>query len=312
MSTNNTTTFPEWVNTPKEKILFKFLSNLSDHFGKSMFWLKAQHSLYCTKYERFDSTWLKETLHYYLMNDMHTFLPTLPQVTEYLRAKPGYQDRWERRDFTNGKRFCNDCKTDADGLEGGFRQIYMWDRTTDKETEYMAPCTCDAGKCMKGYPYTTVISNLQVRFKNAEIHYSYRNHRHYLVSAKEQSEKKWHDRIKAGRCIYNEGTGEYIPNFKHPIYKTFIGIQICADEGWTMPEELLNVITENQAYNNAVKYYRMKRTTAKALKDSPYVPTPQSMAQAMTGFLSPNVEHRDLATLYPSMEYTQEIDSDDE
>jgi len=36
------------------------------------------------------------------------------------------------------------------------------------------------------------------------------------------------------------------------------------------------------------------------------------MAQAMTGLLSPNVEHIDLATLYPSMEYTQEIDSDDE
>ena len=78
-----------------------------------------------------------------------------------------------------------------------------------------------------------------------------------------------------------------------------------------MPEELLNVITENQAYNNAVQYYRMKRCTAKALKDSPYVPTPQSMAQAMTGLLSPNVEHIDLATLYP-MEDTQEIDSDDE
>jgi len=316
---NNDVKYPEWAVTPKEKILFRFLSNLSDHFGKSLFWLKSQHSLYCTKYERFDIGFLKENLHYYLMNDMHAFLPTLPQITEYLRNRPAFQERWERRDYTNGKKFCNDCRTDADGTEGGFRQVYLWDKDKDKEIEYMATCTCDAGKCMKGIPYTTLVSNLGHLHKNSEIYYSYRNHRHYLVSAKEQSEKKWADRVKAGRCTLSS-MGEYIPNLKHPIYKTFIGIQICADEGWELPEEYLQGAKNDKAHQNAIKYYRHKRLLAKgiATDGQPMYITPKSMAEALTGTIMPTV---DKAIITPPSNYvfdfedmqgdfTEEIDSE--
>ena len=96
MSNEKKSEWQKWqeqnIRTGKDQVIFRFLSNLSDHHGKNTFWLRSQFPLYKRKFFNIPKDYLTKAFFDYLMNTMPSWLPTLPQVAEKIYDRDDLSD----------------------------------------------------------------------------------------------------------------------------------------------------------------------------------------------------------------------------
>ncbi len=237
--------FPDFVDgSPQSRIIFRLLSNFADQYNKNMYWIKSQHKIYLRRFERIPSGFLADAFLDYLTFEMPQFLPPVTKVAEYVEARDGYNSNWLR--LESGVRYCRQCRTDEEGLEGGIRQIYYYGFLPDVgrvgERTYMSKCNCEAGIVRSGVVYTEVCEGLQRQGgPEAEVCYSFFSvEEGRTITAKEQSKNVWRQRVESGTYEDN-GDGTYSPNFNHPIWSTSLGFMIAEMYNMPLPEHLEEV-----------------------------------------------------------------------
>jgi len=82
--------YPDYVTTKRGQIVFRFLSNLSDHYNKNTFWIKSQYTLYIKKFKNIPEVYLIHSFQDYLMNELE-WLPTVKKVAEYMQSRHDFK-----------------------------------------------------------------------------------------------------------------------------------------------------------------------------------------------------------------------------
>lgn len=237
--------YPDYVTSHNGRVIYRFLSNLADHFTKNHFWIKSQYGLYADKFKNVPADFLTRHLKNYLMNEVE-WLPTLKKVAEYIHEQQDFKEHWHRVPLD--KQYCEHCRTDADGKDGGFREIhyYGYRKSLDKKAEahYKGACDCELGKQLKHRSYIEIIEWMRAQDQFAEINYSFYDYAsNRIVTAQEQSSIHWKKKIDAGIIRYGdpeqgENEGALYPCWDHPIYSSVFGRMMCETYGFEMPEHI--------------------------------------------------------------------------
>tara|TARA_R110000851_G_scaffold27586_3_gene77499 strand:- start:78 stop:965 length:888 start_codon:yes stop_codon:yes gene_type:complete len=244
----NGRTYPEWIpNEKKDQVIFKFLSLMADHYGKSMPWIRKTYQVYLRKFAKIPVEFLSKNFDDFCGNYMGTnqgdnadyrFIPSPALIYSWLIGQSGFVKRWIVTDFGA---FCLSCRSAADGKEGGFRQIYIRYTEPEKEEikirEYVGTCDCiatDKASNVKGIPYMSVIQHFQSKYENIEAFHSYWcEETERRVSAREQSSQTWQRRLAAGYVL--EKNDSYCPDWNHSYWSTAVGLALAEMLGWEHP-----------------------------------------------------------------------------
>lgn len=284
--------FPDYIITTKDKIIHRFLSNLADHHGKNVFWIRSQFTPYQRKFSNIPTDYLKMAFLEYLTDVMPSWLPTLPQVAEKIYDRDDFQGHWHTINLDDY--FCMNCRTDADGKEGGFRHIYYYGFIPSKnrigEYRCVANCDCDLGSKNTRSPLRSTLDMLRNIDENADICVSYWcENQNRMIDPKEQASNTWEKRVEWGILRYGdpeklENPKALYPNWEHPSWTGFMGKWQCQRYGYEMPpeiEEAYNMrprLDKQKRFNEAVN---LRRTIAK----DPNAPlsAPKSLADIFNG-----------------------------
>ena len=263
--------------------IFRFLSQLADHYNKNTFWIDSQWRIYYASMQRvpeeflhrFFAKWLTEQ-NGIPLGSYNGYLPTVAHILEYFRARPMWSSMWENRSQNIGE-FCADCS-----YYEGFRDIYI--RWKDKQGEiktqmYRGVCTCDhAQKTHKTAPYTHLVASYEAQYEDTEISVSYFNHQeNRLISAVEQSSEQYERWVRLGYFGYDEDHGFY-PIWEHRYWWTSFGLAMAEIDNLNMPEDLRRRIelhlAKDRIDDKNARHDKIKKRSAQDGK----VSVPESMA----------------------------------
>jgi len=203
MSTN----FPDYVTSYRGQIIFRFLSNLADHFKRNHFWIKGQYGLYAKKFRNVPESYLKQAFQDYLINELE-WLPTIKQIVHYMTTQRNdFKTHWHT--IPVNETYCQHCRTDEEGKEGGFREIYFYGfrQSLQKKAEahYKGACDCELASKSNHAPYTEIVDWMRKQDNFAEIHVSfYDANTDRIVPAQEQSRHHWQKKIDDGIIYLDE------------------------------------------------------------------------------------------------------------
>ena len=280
--------FPDYVTSYRGQIIFRFLSNLADHFNRKGYWIKSQYGLYNKKFRNVPENYLKQAFQDYLMNEVE-WLPTIKQVAHYMTT--------QRSDFKHhghsipvDQTYCEHCRTDDEGKEGGFREIYFYGfrQSLQKKAEahYKGACTCDLAAKSSHKSYLEIMDWMRAQDQFAEIHCSYYDpDEDRIVPAQEQSHHHWQKKIDAGILRLNEND-QLEACWDHPLWGSVFGAMMCKRYGWEMPPEVEEryQATRDRLRKDQVQHKHGNRRRMKQKIDQDgsgnYVP-PLSLAEAM-------------------------------
>lgn len=284
--------FPDYVITSRDKIIHRFLSNLADHHGKNVFWIRSQFGPYQRKFSNIPKDYLKVAFLDYLTDVMPPFLPTLPQVAEKIHDRDDFQNHWHTIDLD--AYFCKHCRTDAHGKEGGFRHIYYFGYrpSLNRIGEYrcVANCDCELGRKNTRSPLHSTLDWLRNHDENAEIHVSYWcENTNRMIDPKDLVEHTFEKRVDWGILRYgdpeqNEDPNAFYPNWEHPTWYGPAGKWQCERYGFEMPDEVRERyqmrprLDKRKKFNDAVT---LRRTIEKDPNATLHIP--RSIADALGG-----------------------------
>lgn len=225
-----------------QQIIKTFLSRIADHYGKNAYWINNFKDLYNTAFGRVPARLLETWLDDYLINHMPTFCPTLPDVKEYIRSKPMARDEWF---LVDRGIFCEHCRTDEEGKDGGLRVIsaryYSKEDQKEKTIVVSAQCDCPATQGT-GRIWTDTIEEIKKTDPKATIHFDYYDFDlGGKISAVHQSDEMWRHRVKHGYVTTEEENDQlyYVPVWDHHFWTTSMGRVVAKNIGWTIPQEVL-------------------------------------------------------------------------
>ena len=285
-------TFPDYVITSKDKIIHRFLSNLADHHGKNVFWIRSQFPTYQRKFRNIPRDYLKIAFLDYLTDVMPSWLPTLPKVAAEIYKREDFQGHWHTIDLEDY--FCRNCRSDADGKEGGFRHIFYYGFIPSKnkigEYRCVANCDCELGKKNTRSPLHVTLDWLRNHDDDAEIHVSYWcENDNRMIDPKELASSTWQKRVEWGILRFgdpeqNEDQHALYPNWEHPTWYGPTGQWQCDRYGYTMPPEVRERYEMRPRLDKRKKFgeaVTLRRTIAK----DPNAPlsAPKSLAQCLGG-----------------------------
>ena len=282
--------YPDYVTSFTGQILFRFLSNLADHFNKNTFWIKGQYGLYLKRFSNVPTDYLKMALQDYLMNELE-WLPTIKIVTKYMHARSDFKQHWHSVPL--GQSYCEHCRTDSEGKEGGFREIFFYGyrQTLQRKAtaHYKGACTCELASKSVHQSYIEIVDWMRKQDQFAEICVSYFDaDQDRIITAQEQSRYYWQQKIddgiiRIGNTEQGENDQAVYPCWEHPLWTSVFGQMMCDTYGFEMPE---NVRKEYEKTRSAISKYTAKRKHKKRqdsrnkIGERYYVP-PMSLAEAM-------------------------------
>lgn len=231
--------YPDYVTSKRGQIVFRFLSNLADHFNKKSFWIKSQYTLYIKKFKNIPEPYLIDSFQDYLMNELE-WLPTVKKVAEYLHSRHDFKTHWHSVPLD--QTYCEHCRTDDDGKEGGFREVYFYGyrQSLQKKAEahYKGACTCDLAAKSQHRSYLEIMDWMRAQDEFAEIHCSfYDATSDRIVPAQEQSQHHWQKKIDAGIIRIDEND-QIAACWEHPMWGSVFGAMMCKRYGFEMPPEV--------------------------------------------------------------------------
>ena len=231
--------YADYVTSKRGQIIFRFLSNLADHYNKNTFWIKSQYTLYIKKFKNIPEVYLIKSFQDYLMNELE-WLPTVKKVAEYLHSRPDFKTHWHSVPLD--QTYCEDCRTDDDGKEGGFREVYFYGyrQSLQKKAEahYKGACTCDLASKSQHRSYLEIMDWMRAQDQFAEIHCSYYDPTSdRIVPAQEQSRHHWQKKIDAGIIRIDEND-QVAACWDHPLWGSVFGAMMCERYGFVMPPEV--------------------------------------------------------------------------
>lgn len=294
MSNEKKSEWQKWqeqnIRTGKDQVIFRFLSNLSDHHGKNTFWLRSQFPLYKRKFFNIPKDYLTKAFFEYLMNTMPSWLPTLPQVAEKIYDRDDFVGHWHTINLDS--HYCQDCRTDRDGKEGGFRHIfyYGYRPSVNRVDEYrcVANCDCELAKKNTRAPLHDTLNWLRNIDSAAEIHVSYwceETQRH--VDPKEEASITWRKKIERGIFRYGDATQGEDPSalyacWEHPSWSSGVGEWQCKVHGLEMPPEVRERYEMRPRLDKKKKFSDMV-TLRRTIGKDPNAPisAPMSLADMM-------------------------------
>jgi len=231
--------YADYVTSKRGQIIFRFLSNLADHYNKNTFWIKSQYTLYIKKFKNIPEPYLIHSFQDFLMNELE-WLPTVKKVAEYLHSRPDFKTHWHSVPLD--KTYCEHCRTDEEGKEGGFREVYFYGYRQSlqrkAEAHYKGACTCELASKSPHKSYLEIMDWMRAQDQFAEIHCSfYDPTSDRIVPAQEQSQHHWQKKIDAGIIDVSED-GEIIACWDHPMWSSVFGAMMCKRYGFEMPPEV--------------------------------------------------------------------------
>lgn len=289
--------FPDYVTSYRGQIIFRFLSNLADHFNKNTFWIKGQYSLYISKFRNVPEDYLKVAFKDYLINELE-WLPTIKKIVHYMTTQRNdFKHHWHSVPLD--QTYCEHCRTDSEGKEGGFREVYFYgfrqSLQRKAEAHYKGACTCQLAAQSIHKSYLEIMDWMRAQDQFAEIHCSYYDaDQDRIVPAQEQSHHHWQKKIDAGIIRINE-QDQIEPCWDHPMWSSVFGAQMCRRYGFTMPPDVQERYDETRwkmRQDSAVDRHGKKRRMNQKIEQEGgfnYVP-PMSLAEAM-GAARPKPKH---------------------
>jgi len=279
--------YADYVTSKRGQIVFRFLSNLADHYNKNTFWIKSQYTLYIKKFKNIPEVYLIKSFQDYLMNELE-WLPTVKKVAEYLHSRHDFKTHWHSVPLD--QTYCEHCRTDDDGKEGGFREVYFYGyvQSLQKKAEahYKGSCTCDLGAKSQHRSYLEIMDWMRGQDEFAEVHCSfYDATSDRIVPAQEQSHHHWQKKIDAGIIRIDEND-QIAACWEHPLWGSVFGAMMCKRYGFEMPPEVEEryQATRDRLRTDGVKFKHgnNRRMRQKIGEDTSgnYVP-PMSLADAM-------------------------------
>lgn len=280
--------YPEYVTSYRGQIIFRFLSNLADHFKRNHFWIKGQYGLYIKKFRNVPENYLTQAFQDYLINELE-WLPTIKQVVHYMTTQRNdFKHHWHS--IPVDETYCEHCRTDDEGKTGGFREVYFYGfrQSLQKKAEahYKGACTCDLAAKSQHKSYLEIMDWMRAQDQFAEIHCSYYDpDQDRIVPAQEQSHHHWQKKIDAGIIRVNEH-GQIEACWDHPLWGSVFGSMMCKRYGWDMPPEVQQryQATRDRLRRDQVQYKHgnRRRMRQKIGEDTSgnYV-SPLSLAEAM-------------------------------
>ena len=219
----------------KDQILYTFLSRLADHYNKNSFWRESQLKLYSLKFAQIPDSFLKESLKNWLIEKMGPFIPTLPEIYEFVKQQRGFEKYWEYH--YRGGDYCLDCRSDSEGKTGGYRNIFIWGYKDGipKGRLHLAKCDCIPALTLKGPTYHELIAKMESVHPEAQITYSFYDGTR-IVDSQSQSNFAWEERIVRG-TVSRGSDGGYNIVWGHDFWRTSIGIRILECNNIEIPEE---------------------------------------------------------------------------
>jgi len=245
--------YPDYVKDKKDEIIFKFLSNVADHYDKNTFWRKSQHALYKRKFANIpDSFLIKSFLDYltHKMTGQTKFVPTVANVSEYVQGQTGFMKHW--LSVPLDKEYCRHCRTDEIGKSGGWRTIFFYGMRGDTkrmgELIVSAKCDCELGEKLTGAGYETVMMQLLNSDPNAEVAVDrYDQQLGRKIQARHLTNYHWDQILARGYVRYGiaeagEDTDRLYPIWESPFWITPEGEVAAGLYGWTIPEHIAQQI----------------------------------------------------------------------
>lgn len=294
MSNDNKSSWQKWqdqsIRTAKDQIIFRFLSNLSDHHGKGPYWIRSQFPLYQRKFYNIPKDYLKKAFFDYLLDTMPGWLPTLPQVAEKIYERDDFRGHWHTINLDS--HYCQHCRTDLEGKEGGFRHIFYYGYRPDInrvcEFRTVANCDCELGKKNTRAPLHKTLEWLRGWDSAAEIHVSYWcEETQRQVDPKEEASITWQKKIERGIFRYGDATQGEDPSalyacWDHPSWSSSIGEWQCRAHGFEMPPEVRERYLMRPRLDKKKKFSDMV-TLRRTIGKDPNAPlsAPKSLAQMM-------------------------------
>lgn len=270
-----------YVTEIKGVKIWRFLSQLADHYGKNPYWISSQWKIYYGSFcrvpeeflQRFLSKWLTEQ-NGIPLGSYKGYLPTVAHILEYFQSRVEWSALWENKSRHIGE-FCSDCK-----FYGGFRDLYVrWkdDRGETQKQTLRAICSCEqAKKVHKDKCYTDVVTEYETRYIDCEISVSYYNHQeNRLVSAVEQSAERYEKRVELG--YFGEDENGYYPIWEHRFWRTTFGLATAELENLGMPEEMRVEIEEQLERERVVDKHNFKDRLRKRTAKDGKVSVPKSI-----------------------------------
>ena len=240
-------------------IIKKFLSKIADQYGKNAFYIRNFSKSYEEVFKKVPSYLLDAYFDDYWENHAPQFIPTLPQIKEFVRSRPQARDEWF---LTDRGVYCLNCRTDEDGKEGGIRVIwarfYSPKQKRDINITTSARCCCSASMG-SGRMWNEVVEDIKKIDSKAAIRHDFYDHeKGTRVRASYQGDALWKHRIKKGYVIIEEdsddGVRYYKPVWDHPYWPTSMGHYTAKLIGWDVPEEVqerrAKVRAKNQRANS--------------------------------------------------------------
>lgn len=280
--------YPDYVTSYRGQIIFRFLSNLADHFKRNHFWIKSQYGLYIKKFRNVPENYLTQAFQDYLINEVE-WLPTIKQVVHYMTTQRNdFKKHWHS--IPLDETYCEHCRTDDEGKEGGFREVYFYGYRQSlqrkAEAHYKGACTCDLAAKSVHKSYLEIMDWMRAQDSFAEITCSYYDaDQDRIVPAQEQSHHHWQKKIDAGIIRVNEH-GEIDACWDHPLWSSVYGLQMCRRYNLEMPIEvqLKYDATLERLRKDDVKYRRgkQKRMQKKIDANGNDYSAPKSMSQIFT------------------------------
>lgn len=250
------------------KIIYKFLSQLADHYNKNSHWRASQQGLYEKRFKQIPNDFLKESFLKYLTDQMDSFIPSLPQVYDFVKSQRGFDKYWEF--YYYGGQYCVNCRTDKEGKEGGYRNIFIWGWKDGRPAGrvHIAKCDCDAGLKLQGPNYHDLIAAMRAKHPDNEITYSYYNGEK-IIDSKSQSSMVWEERLQRGSVTKSED-GQYLINWDHEIWASSVGIRICNDAGIEVPKDIIMKVEHKLSFQKSIKERSFKKRNAKAISSDDF------------------------------------------
>lgn len=273
---DNNNQYPREQDGFRGRLCWQFLSRLKDHHQQSIFWMRGQYSLYVKKFRNLPEEFLKAAFTDYLSDIMPSWLPTLPQVAEYLYNRPDFQSHWHTVNLD--ETYCIHCRTDDIGKQGGFRMIHYYgyipqiDRIDERI--FGANCDCPLGSKVTRCPLQAELRSLQSWDPEAEIHVDYFDvDRGRKIQAREQSSIAFQDSLdkgilRKGDPENNENPQAYYAVWTHPFWTSSMGKLMCMRFGFKMPPNVQEQYEMRPRPDKARRFMKQQQIRKEAAQDT--------------------------------------------
>ena len=227
-------------------LIAAFLSYCDDTWKKGFHYRKNTAAILDRSLARVPSNVLQVIFEDYKENDMSTFAMNAAEIKRYVREHRLSRDEWFLID--RGV-FCDHCKTDEEGKEGGWRVLWARYQDTDergntkeRSDTWSCRCDCEPAQTLNGVDWRVTARRIRAQDPNAAIRWDHwcgpecetcaslglrPRKTEGKMRATLQSDQIWEHRVKSG--YFTDEGGEYAPNWEHSIWYTSIGHMIIRE-----------------------------------------------------------------------------------